>query len=78
MNELMKEIMQLSDEEAQFLDDYASLPEDIQILFRLWFSGDPEQSLEAEKTLYDILEQQGHDVSELRESMNRRIETYGR
>ena len=78
MDELTKQILQLTDEEVQMLEDYASLPEDIQALFRLWFEGDPEQSQEAERTLYDILEQRGHDVSELRESMARRIEEEGR
>lgn len=67
-----KQLLNWSDEEVEFLEQYAQLPKDIQDLFRLYIQGDNEQSLEAEATLIDILEGRGHDVTELRERMERR------
>ncbi len=72
-----KELLHLSDEDIQFVEQYAKLPKDIQDLFRLFMQGDIEQSLEAEATLIDILESRGHDVTVLRERMeHRRAEYY--
>ena len=72
MDEFTKQLMHWSDEEVSFLEQYAKLPKDIQDLFRLFIQGDNEQSLEAEATLIEILEGRGHDVSELRDRMEKR------
>ena len=72
MDDFTKRLMNISDEEASFIEQYAKLPKDIQDLFRLFIQGNNEQSLEAEATLIDILEGRGHDVSELRQRMEER------
>ncbi len=74
MDEWTQQLMGLSESEITFLKQFMMLPEEAQILVRLIIQGDPEQSLEAEMALYDMLEERGEDVSELRASMKQRLE----
>lgn len=56
MDEYTRFIMQTTEEEEQFLEHYRRMPEDIQVLIQKFIMGNEEEQAEAEKIIYQILD----------------------
>lgn len=70
---IQEQLMNLSEDERDFLERYMKLPPDLQKLYQLMICGSPEQQDAAELEIYDRMDQLGHDTTELRRQMAERI-----